>query len=67
MIILHHRHPPTLDFIQSLKHPEIDFKGLYYGHWHGMSATEVDTYERSGHYVCVMPEKNNFKPVVLNL
>ncbi len=67
IIILHHRNPPSLDFIQSLRHPEIEIKSFYYGHWHGIRNSQMDEYERNGAYVCVLPEKNNFKPLVINL
>jgi hypothetical protein len=67
LVILHHRNPPSLDFIQSLKRKEIEIKGFYYGHYHGMSDALIDKYERMGNYKCVMPEKNDFKPVIVQL
>ena len=67
IIILHHRNPPSTDFIQSLKHPEIEIKGFFFGHYHGMDNTIIDKYERTGPFVCVMPEKNEFKPVIKKL
>lgn len=67
MIILHHRNPPSLDFIQSLNHPEVDIKAFYYGHYHGMEDNLMDKYEKNGPYVCVMPEKNGFHPTILDI
>ncbi|MHA1111728.1 MAG: metallophosphoesterase [Promethearchaeota archaeon] len=67
VIILHHRNPPSSDFIKDLNHPEIDIKAFYYGHYHGMDDALIDKYERNGPYVCVMPEKNNFKPVIVEI
>ena len=67
MIILHHRNPPSSDFIKDLNHSKIDIKGFYYGHYHGMSNALLDKYEKNGPYRCVMPEKNDFKPVIIEI
>ena len=67
MLIFHHRNPPSNDFLQSLKHPKVEIKGFFYGHYHGMDDALIDKFERFGPYVCVMPEKNEFKPVIMKL
>jgi predicted phosphohydrolase len=67
VIILHHRNPPSVDFIDSFNHPEVNIKALYYGHWHGMPNTQLAKYIKNGPYVCVMPEQNNFQPLIVDI
>jgi predicted phosphodiesterase len=51
MIILHHRNPPSINFVQSFKKPEIEIKAFFYGHMHGIKDSLVVSYEKNGSYV----------------
>ncbi|MBN2155752.1 MAG: metallophosphoesterase [Candidatus Lokiarchaeota archaeon] len=65
IIILQHRNPPTMNFIKEFNTTHLHY--FCYGHWHGISDFMVEKYMKYGHYVCVMPEKNQFKPVILEV
>jgi len=65
IVIFHHRNPPTLNFVQEFA--DVNLHSFCYGHWHGIRGSLVEKYKIYGPGLCVMPERNNFHPLILDL